>query len=46
MSRSGREALKDVREWSRGPLNVRDWLGGPPECQKVVGMPSQMSGSG
>ena len=36
MSRSGRETLPDVREWS----------GGPPECPRLVGRPSQMSGSG
>ena len=33
---SGREALRDVREWPRGP----------PEYLGVVGRPSQMSGSG
>ena len=35
MSRSGREALPDNREWSRGHLG---WSG-------VVGWPSQVSGS-
>ena len=36
MSGSGQEALPNVREWS----------GGPPGCPGVVGMSSQMSGSG
>ena len=36
MSGSDREALRDVREWSRGP----------PVCPGVVGSPSRMSGSG
>ena len=36
VSRSCREALPDVWEWS----------GGPPECAGVVGRPSRMSGSG
>ena len=35
MSRSGREAPQDVREWS----------GVPPKCPGVVGRPSRMSGS-
>ena len=63
MSRSGREALPDVWEWSGGPHNVRERSGGPPGClgvvgrpsrclevvgrlTRVVGRPSQMSGSG
>ena len=36
MSESGREALKDVQEWS----------GGSPKCLGVVGRPSQICGSG
>ena len=36
MSRSGREALPDVREWSVGHTG----------CPGVIGRPSQMSGSG
>ena len=36
MSKSGREALPNVREWS----------GGPPECPGMIGRPSLMSGSG
>ena len=36
MSRSGRVALGDVREW----------LGVPPGCPVVVGRPSRMSGNG
>ena len=36
MSRSGRDALPDVREWS----------GRPPGCPEVVGTPSWMSGNG
>ena len=36
MSKSGWEALPDVREW----------LGGPPGCPGVVGRPSRLSGSG
>ena len=36
MSGSGRLALLNVREWSRGP----------PGCMAVVGKPSQMSRSG
>ena len=36
MSGSGREALPDVIEWSRGP----------PVCPRVSGRPSRMSGSG
>ena len=36
MSRGGREAF----------LNVRQWSGGPPRCPGVVGRPSRMSGSG
>ena len=36
MSLCGWEALPDVREW----------LKGYPECPKVVGRPSRMSGSG
>ena len=35
MSWSGRETIRDVREWSKGP----------PGCQGVVGRTSQMSGS-
>ena len=35
MSRSGREVLPDVREWSSGPLG----------CPGVVGRPSRMSRS-
>ena len=35
MSMSGREALKDVREWS----------GGPRGCPGVIGRPSRLSGS-
>ena len=30
ISESGRVALPDVREWSRGPPNVWECLGGPP----------------
>ena len=36
MSRSGREALPNVREWS----------GGPPGCPGLVGRPNWMSVSG
>ena len=36
MSRSGQEALPDVREW----------LGERPGCLRVVGRPSRMSESG
>ena len=36
MNGSGREALRDVREWSGGPLG----------CLGVVEKPSRMSGSG
>ena len=36
MSRSGREAIQDVQEWS----------GGPPGCPGVGVRPSWMSGSG
>ena len=36
MSRSGREVIPDVREWS----------GGPARCPGVVGGPTRMSGSG
>ena len=36
MTRSGRNALPNVREWS----------GGPPGCPVVVGMPSRISGTG
>ena len=36
MSRCGREAFPDVREWSGGPF----------ECPGVVGRPSQTYGSG
>ena len=36
MSESGRETLRDVREWS----------GDRPECPRVVVMHSRMSGSG
>ena len=50
MSERGREALKDVREWSVGRL---EWSGGHPGCPgvvekpyRVVGSPSRMSGSG
>ena len=32
----GREVFSDVQEWSSGP----------PGCQRVIGMPSRMSGSG
>ena len=35
MSKSGRNSLLDVREWTGGPL----------ECPGVVGRPSQMSGN-
>ena len=35
MSGSGREAMKDVREWS----------GGPPVCPIIVGRSDRMSGS-
>ena len=36
MSRSGQEALPDIREWSEDP----------PECPGVLGRPTQMSRSG
>ena len=36
MSRSGREVISDVQEWS----------GGPPKCPGVVGRNFRLSGSG
>ena len=45
MSRSDREALPNVRDWSEALRNVREWLGGPPVYLGVVGRPSGMSGS-
>ena len=46
MSRSGREALADVREWSGGMPDVKEWSGGPPGFPKVVGRTFRMFESG
>ena len=52
MSLSGREALPDVRECSRGCSSCPEVMGGPLGCPGVVvrpskkfGRPSRMSGS-
>ena len=52
MSRSGREALPNVQEWSevtRGSRealsNVREWSGGLPRYAGVFGRPFQMFGN-
>ena len=37
MSGSGREALLDDWEWSRGPLNTLDHSGGPPDHSRTFG---------
>ena len=44
MSWSGREALQDVWEWSRGP-QIRERSGGPLVRPVVVEMPSRISSS-
>ena len=51
----GREALLDVREWSKGypkylgvvrrPSRMSEWLGDPTECPVVVRRISRMSGN-
>ena len=46
MSGSGREALKNIWEWSGTLPDVRDWSGFPPGCPGVVGKPYRRSGSG
>ena len=46
MSRSGRETILDVREWSEVLPDVRGGVRKPPWCLGVVGSPSRMSGSG
>ena len=43
MFESCRDALQDVREWSRGPAGC---LGCPPGCPGVVGWPFRIIGSG
>ena len=52
MSRSGREALSDVKEWFGGPPGCQGvvWRysqrsGGSSECPGVVERPSRMSGN-
>ena len=46
MSGSVREALPDVWELSKAYLDVLEWSGDPLGCPGVVGLPSQMFGSG
>ena len=46
MSWSGRETLSDVRECREELPNVLKWSEGPPECPRVVGSVSRMSGRG
>ena len=46
MSGSGRESLKNIREWLGTIPNVRDWIEVPPGCPGVVGSPSHMFGNG
>ena len=46
MSRSGREAITDVREWSGRPQGFAGVVRGPPGYLGVVGRPSRISGSG
>ena len=36
MSRSGQEALTDVRKWSGGTPGCPEVVGGPPKCLRVV----------
>ena len=45
MSKSGRETLPDVREWSGGPPKCPGVVGSPFRMSGVVGRPSQMFGS-
>ena len=46
MSTIGRLDLPDVRDWSVGLPDVCEWSRSPPECPRVVGRISRMSGSG
>ena len=46
MSRSGQEALTEIRELSEAFPEVQEWLGGPPGCLSVFSRPSRMFGSG
>ena len=46
MSRSGWEALQDVKSGWEALRDVREWSRGPPGCLGVVGRPFWMSGSG
>ena len=46
MSRSGREAISDVREWSEMTPGCPGEVVRPSRCLGVVGSPSQMSGCG
>ena len=43
MSGSGREVIRDIREWVGDP---NGWSGGLPRCPVVVGKSSRMFGSG
>ena len=46
MSKSGRDALQNVREWWKAFTDSREWSGCPPGFLGVVRRPSRMSGSG
>ena len=44
MSGGSRENPPDVRGGWESLSDVREWLGGYPECPRVVGKPSRLSG--